>query len=144
MDDVMRMLTQLSSQMGTIQADNQALRRELSTVSATLASEQMRANALQAEVTASRQEAAAAIHAASEARQTASSSSGGLPPEVIAALVSIPDAVKDTRSKSSLVDQKGLGKPSRFAGGEENWTQWDRRITNYAAGVLPHARTLIA
>ena len=43
-------------------------------------------------------------------------------------------------TRRTLVDQKGLGKPPVFAGREEDFYVWAKKVENYVSGVFPNVR----
>eukprot|EP00971_Amphidinium_carterae_P292148 5799547-Amphidinium_carterae.2 len=51
-------------------------------------------------------------------------------------LVQVLQAQSKERSFVSLVDVKGLGKPSGFNGKEESWREWSLKFASFVAGAF--------
>ncbi len=66
-----------------------------------------------------------------------------------AALVQLGEAVKDLAEKSgkkdvpSLIDNKGLGKPTVFDNDDGHFMEWASKTANFIAGVHPQLRVVL-
>lgn len=121
------------ARLDSIQADSATLRNDLSQEAGQMALVQSEA------MSARQQPMAQGTHAAgfAQARLT-------LPQEAIQALCALPAALASTKLKRSLVDVKGLGKPTRFSGQEDDTVSWQRRVKNYLRGIFEQSRSVLS
>ena len=51
--------------------------------------------------------------------------------------------MRNTGTKESTVDSKGVGKPFTFSSDEARFAAWQKKLRNYVAAALPGARVFM-
>eukprot|EP00959_Pyramimonas_sp_CCMP1952_P122523 2561562-Pyramimonas_sp.AAC.1 len=62
--------------------------------------------------------------------------------EAVAAIRDLARAQAD-RSRPTLVDTKGLGRPKVFSNKEDEFQNWSQKVESFFSGVFPEAERLL-